>query len=249
MGWKKKTFIFLLPIVAYYTFKIIKANFLIFVLISNQILPRLPFESYKEFNPDIKDFATADSEFLDEYDFVIVGAGSAGAVVANRLSENESWKILLLEAGGGENILSEIPGTFFPAIDSDLNWHYHTEQNQDNLTSSTQDKSRVYWPRGKSLGGSSAINGVIYTRGNKRDYDSWEQQGNPGWNYENVLSYFKKSEDNRDEKIAKSERYHSTGGPLTVESPTGYHHVIHKTTEACKKILPENSDYNGEKQT
>ena len=61
-----------------------------------------------------------------------------------------------------ENILSEIPGTFFPAIDSDLNWHYHTEQKQDNFTSSTQDKSRVYWPRGKSLGGSSAINGVIY---------------------------------------------------------------------------------------
>ena len=77
----------------------------------------------------------------------------------------------------------------------------------------------------------------------------WEQQGNPGWNYENILSYFKKSEDNRDGKMPKSERYHSIGGPLTVESPTGYHDVIHKTMEACKKILPENSDYNGKKQT
>lgn len=249
MGWKKRTFIFLLPLVVYYVFKIIKANFFLFVLISNQILPQLPFERYKQFNPDIKDFATPDSELLDEYDFVIVGAGSAGAVVANRLSENESWKILLLEAGGAENILSEIPGAFSPAIDSHLNWHYHTEKNEDNLTSSNQEDSRVHWPRGKSLGGTSVINGVIYTRGNKRDYDSWEEQGNPGWNYENVLSYFKKSEDNRDEEISKSERYHSKGGLLTVESPKGYHDIIHKALAACEKILPKNSDYNGEKQT
>ena len=248
MGWKKKSFVFLLPIALYYAFKLIKAHFVIFVLITNQILPRLPFESYKQLNPDINDFATPASELLDEYDFVVVGAGSAGAVVANRLSENASWKILLLEAGGGESIFSEVPGFSPLAIDSELNWGYTTEPNEDNFTSTNQLDARVSWPRGKSLGGTTVINGVIYARGNKKDYDSWEQQGNPGWNYENVLSYFKKSEDNRDEEISQSEYYHSKGGPLTVESPKGYPDVILKTMEACKKLLPHNLDYNGEKQ-
>ena len=219
------------------------------MLVGNQILPRLPFECYKELNPDIKDFATSDIKLLDEYDFVIVGAGSAGAVVANRLSENESWKILLLEAGGEENILSEIPGLVFPAITSDFNWDYTTEPNDDNITSTNQINGRVLWPRGKVLGGTSVLNGMIYVRGNKKDYESWEHQGNPGWGFENVLSYFKKSEDNRDELLSADKQYHSTGGSLTVESPKGYHNVIVKTMKACKKILPDNSDCNGEKQT
>ena len=252
MGWKKKTFVILLPIILYFVFKFIKSKFLIFFLVGNFILPRLPFESYKEFNPDIKDFATADSEFLDEYDFVIVGAGSAGAVVANRLSENESWKILLLEAGGtAGNVLTEIPGVCALVRESpgEIDWGYTAEPNEDNITSTTQINSRALWPRGKALGGSSTINAMMYTRGNKRDYDSWEKQGNQGWNYENVLSYFKKSEDNRDEEIAKSKRYHSTGGPLTVESPKRGHEISDKILKACRKILPENFDYNGEKQT
>ena len=101
MGWKKNIILFLLPIILYYIFKFIKSYFLIFVLVGCQILPRIPFKSYKELNPDIKDFATSDSELLDEYDFVIVGAGSAGAAVANRLSENESWNICYLRLEEG----------------------------------------------------------------------------------------------------------------------------------------------------
>ena len=249
MGWKKKALVFLLPIILYYIFKFVRSHFLIFVVVGSQILPRLPFECYKELNPDIKDFAESDGELLDEYDFVIIGAGSAGAVVANRLSENESWKILLVEAGGEENTLSEIPGLLLPASTSHMNWGYMTEPNKDNITSTNHINGRVLWPKGKVIGGTSVINGMIYARGNKKDYDSWEQQGNPGWGFESVLSYFKKSEDNRDKDISMDKQYHSTGGSLTVESPKGYPNVIMKTMDACKKILPDNPDYNGNKQT
>ena len=242
MGWKVKTLVFLLPIVLYFAFKYIKENFLLFVLLGNAILPRLPFETYRQLNPDINDFATPDNDLLDKYDFVIVGAGSAGAVVANRLSENESWKILLLEAGGAENLLTEIPSVFFNIISTSLNWGYETEE-YDNIC---PDK-KLKWPRGKALGGTSAINGMAYTRGNKKDYDAWEQQGNPGWSFKDVLPYFKKSEDNRDETLAGS-KYHSKGGPLTVENIDKYP-LLDVMMEGCKKVLPFNPDYNGEKQT
>ena len=247
MGWKKKTAIFLLPIVVFYTFKFIKANFLLFVLIGSHILPRLPFESYKQLNPDINDFATPDSELLAEYDFVIVGAGSAGAVVANRLSENESWKILLLEAGGEENLLTEIPALFFSLISSPFDWGYQTTAETISKNKPIYTEGRVKWPRGKVLGGTSAINGMAYTRGNRKDYDSWEEQGNPGWSYKDVLTYFKKSEDNRVEELADSE-YHSKGGYLTIE-PTERIDIFKKVMEGCNQVLHYNPDYNGEKQT
>ena len=248
MGWKTKTFIFLLPIVLFYAFKLIKENFLIVVLIGGHILPKLPFEtSYNLLSPDINDFSTPDNELLDEYDFVIVGAGSAGAVVANRLSENESWKILLLEAGGAENLVSEIPSAFFTLVSSSLDWGYKTTAEDIDKKKPIYADGRVKWPRGKALGGTSAINGMAYTRGNKKDYDAWEQQGNPGWSFKNVLPYFKKSEDNRIDALADS-KYHSKGGPLTIE-PTERLDVFEKVIEGCNKVLNYNPDYNGEKQT
>jgi len=248
MGWKKKVAIFILPFVFYAVFKFIKANFLIFVLTFLQISPRLPFQAYQELNPDINDFATADDEILEEYDFVVIGAGSAGAVVANRLSENESWKVLLLEAGGGENLNSEVPGLLFGLFNSPFDWMYKTEPSEDQIISSTLQGRSVNWPRGKALGGSSTINGVVYARGNKKDYDSWQEQGNDGWSFEDVLPYFKKSEDNRIEELTNS-KYHSTGGYLTIEASKGYSNMFDDVMHACKQFLGYNSDYNGEKQS
>ena len=248
MGWKKKAVIFLLPLVLYGAFKYIKANFLIFVLAFNLLSPRLPFQVYKELNPDINDFATSNDQILEEYDFVVVGAGSAGAVVANRLSENKSWKVLLLEAGGTENILSEIPGVFFNLVPTELNWGFKTQPNEDKLTSTLMQDGRVIWPRGRVLGGSSAVNAMLYTRGNKKDYDLWHKLGNDGWSYENVLHYFKKSEDVKINDL-KDTKYHSTDGELTVSQPTEKPKLFDEIIQACKEVLSFNADYNGEKQT
>ena len=210
--------------------------------------PRLPFQAYKELNPDINDFATSNDQILKEYDFVVIGAGSAGAVVANRLSENESWKVLLLEAGGEETILSEIPLMSFELFASRLNWGFLTEPTEDNFTSSHFKERSVLWPRGKVLGGSSSFNAQLYARGNKKDYDSWQQQGNDGWSYEDVLPYFKKSEDNRNEELAKS-RYHSTGGRLTIDDTKFRTQMYDDIVSSCSKLLGPNPDYNGQKQS
>ncbi|XP_066922527.1 glucose dehydrogenase [FAD, quinone]-like [Clytia hemisphaerica] len=252
MGWKKKAGILFLPLAIYYGCKLVKDYFIVFALIFNFLtttfFPNLNLECFKDFNPDIADFATGDDQIVDEYDFVVIGAGSAGAVVANRLSENKSWKILLLEAGGGETIHTEVAGFQYTAIRLGASWDYMTEKHEDGITSTNQKNGQVYWPRGKILGGSSSINALIYTRGNKRDYDSWKEQGNPGWSYEDVLQYFKKSEDQRTENLVDS-KFHSTGGPLPVEQAVVDLPMIQDCINACSKILSYNPDYNGEKQT
>ncbi|KAJ8917311.1 hypothetical protein NQ315_002329 [Exocentrus adspersus] len=152
-----------------------------------------------------------------EYDFVVVGGGSAGAVVASRLSEIPDWKVLLLEAGPDENEISDVPSLAAYLQLSDLDWTYKTEYTGRACLG--MKNGQCNWPRGKVLGGSSVLNYMLYVRGNKRDYDLWEELGNPGWNYDNVLKYFIKSEDNRNPYLAKTP-YHGQGGLLTVqESP------------------------------
>lgn len=131
-----------------------------------------------------------------------VGAGSAGAVVANRLSENPHIKVLLLEAGGYENWQSEIPIMASRLQMTAQDWKYYTEPQKHSCFALKENRSR--WPRGKVLGGSSTLNYMLYVRGNKRDYDLWAKWGNHGWSWDDVFPYFVKSEDNRDPDILKN---------------------------------------------
>lgn len=144
-----------------------------------------------------------------EYDYIIIGAGSAGCVMANRLSENPANRVLLLEAGGPDNDpFIHIPaGLANLSNKKSVNWAY-TTQPQPNL-----NQRSMYWPRGKVLGGSSSINAMIYIRGQAEDYDNWARLGNPGWDFDSVLPYFLKSED---QQRGKSE-WHATGGLLSVQ--------------------------------
>ncbi|XP_055384809.1 glucose dehydrogenase [FAD, quinone]-like [Condylostylus longicornis] len=127
-----------------------------------------------------------------DFDFVVVGAGSAGSVVASRLSENPNNRVLVLEAGGDPPFESEIPYWFFLLQHSGYDWQYYTEPNEKSCQG--QKTKTCYWPRGKLLGGSGAINAMISIRGNRKDFDKWEEAGNPTWGFDDLLPYFMKTE-------------------------------------------------------
>ncbi|RWS02952.1 glucose dehydrogenase (acceptor)-like protein 3, partial [Dinothrombium tinctorium] len=158
-------------------------------------------------------FTVTRNNWDSEYDYIIVGGGSAGAVMASRLSENPQWKVLLLEAGGSENILTDIPLSAANLQMTPLDWAYQTEPQK--AACYGLKNRRMHWPRGRVLGGSSVLNYMLYTRGNRRDYDNWARLGCYGWSYEEVLPYFIKSEDNQDPQIAEN-GFHGVGGYLTV---------------------------------
>jgi len=176
---------------------------------------------------------------VDEFDYVIVGGGSAGCVVASRLSEDPAVKVCLLEAGGeGRDILIRAPLGFALGAPRGINsWHYETVP-QEGLGG-----RRGFQPRGKVLGGSSAINAMIYARGPREDYDGWEALGNPGWGFDDVLPYFKKSESNA---IHRDSEFHGVDGPLHVtnlRSPSPLNDVF---LQACQSQgIPFNPDLNG----
>lgn len=159
--------------------------------------------------PDLKNIAP-------EYDFIVVGSGSGGSVVANRLSENSNWTVLLLEAGPEEIILDEIPLFVSHIVSSDFNWGYTTEPSGSFCKA--MKKERCNWPRGKVMGGTSVTNYMVYTRGVPHDYDGWAALGNTGWSFEEVLPYFKKSEGMQTEDL-KISPYHGVGGNLKIERP------------------------------
>ncbi|XP_025405336.1 glucose dehydrogenase [FAD, quinone]-like [Sipha flava] len=187
-------------------------------------------------------------EVLDEYDFIVVGAGSAGAVVANRLSEMRNWTVLLLEAGGDETEISDVPSFVGYLQLSDLDWQYKTAPpSSDNPYCLAMVHDRCNWPRGKVLGGSSVLNAMVYVRGNRRDYDQWAKAGNPGWSYKDVLPYFLKSEDNRNPYLSRTE-YHARGGYLTVSEAPWRTPLALAFIEAGQELGYENRDINGRYQ-
>ena len=176
-----------------------------------------------------------------EFDFVVIGAGSAGCVIANRLSASGRYSVLLLEAGGKDNDMwIHIPlgyGKHFR--NPKVNWLYESEP--DEKTASR----RIGQPRGKVLGGTSSINGLVYVRGQHEDYDGWRDLGNAGWGYRDVLPYFRKAEDNQ----RWANEYHGTGGPLCVSDPTWTHPLCEAFFDAAQKCgYPLNPDCNGATQ-
>jgi choline dehydrogenase len=177
---------------------------------------------------------------LQDYDYIIVGAGSAGCVLANRLSEDGAT-VLLLEAGGRDrNFWIHIPvGYGKTIVDPKVNWKFETEPN------AALNGRRIYWPRGKVLGGSSSINGLIYIRGQAEDYDHWRQLGNNGWSYADVLPWFRKAEDQEN----GADEWHGSGGPLAVTNLRVRNPLCDAFIAAAgAQGIPRNDDFNGARQ-
>ena len=176
------------------------------------------------------------------YDYVIVGAGSAGCVLAHRLSADPANRVLLLEAGGRDwHPWLHIPVGYFKTMHNPAtDWCYETEPDAG------LDGRSLQWPRGKVLGGSSALNGLLYVRGQRQDYDRWaERLGNRGWAYKDVLPYFKKSEDQE----RGADEYHGVGGPLKVSDLRLRRPIADDFIAAARQIgIPFNPDYNGARQ-
>ncbi|MPZ87759.1 MAG: choline dehydrogenase [Nitriliruptorales bacterium] len=174
-------------------------------------------------------------------DYIIVGGGSAGCVLANRLSADPSNRVLLLEAGGPDyrNDIFSIPASYSRPFRTAHDWAFQTEA-QKHL-----HNRALYWPRGKVLGGSSSINAMIYIRGNRLDYDTWRDLGNPGWGFDDVLPYFKKAEHNERGESA----HHGAGGPLNVADLRSPHPYTLRFLESCRSLgIPANEDFNGTEQ-
>ncbi len=182
-----------------------------------------------------------------DFDYIVVGAGSAGCVLAARLSEDPATRVLLLEAGPPDRSLwLHLPIGYGKTMWSKTyNWCFHTDPDPN------MNGRRIYWPRGKTLGGSSAINGLIYIRGQREDYDAWAALGNPGWSYADVLPFFIKSERNRRAALAGA-GLHGAHGPLTVSDIAEKHELIEAFVEAAGQIgassVSRTNDFNGERQ-
>ncbi len=174
----------------------------------------------------------------DEYDYIVVGAGSAGCVLAARLSEDPATRVLLLEAGPPDRSpWIHLPIGYGKTMwDPAVNWCFHTDPDPN------MNGRRIYWPRGKTLGGSSSINGLIYIRGQREDYDHWARLGNVGWGYDDVLPYFIRSECNQ----RGADAFHGDRGPLRVSDIGARDALIEAFIDgAAEQGVPRNDDFNG----
>ena len=177
----------------------------------------------------------------EAFDFIIVGAGSAGCVLANRLTASGRHRVLLLEAGpNNSHPWLHIPLGFGKLFnDLRFNWCYATEPQPG------CHNRKVIAPRGKVLGGSSSINGLIYIRGQAEDFNYWRQLGNAGWGFDDILPYFRKAEDNE----RGADEFHGTGGPLAVSDLRDRHPLAEAYVEAALQCgYPRNDDFNGSVQ-
>jgi choline dehydrogenase len=176
---------------------------------------------------------------MGEFDYIVIGAGSAGCVLANRLSESGAHRVLLLEAGGSDfSPWIRVPvGYARTFTDPRYNWMYRTEPEP------ALDNRSAFWPRGKVLGGSSSINAMVFVRGQPSDYEDWRNGGNPGWGWQDVLPYFRKLEDH----AWGASEYHGAGGPVHVHDPSAAVHPLCKTfLAACAEAgIAITRDFNG----
>ncbi len=174
----------------------------------------------------------------DTYDYVIIGSGSAGSAIANRLGEDYRLRILVLEAGPpDDNFMLKMPAGFAALKEtSPYNWRYET------VPQVHCNNRRMYWPRGRTLGGSSSINAMLYVRGHACDYDHWRQLGNEGWSYQDVLPFFKKAENNE----RGGDDFHGTGGPLNVADQAEPLKINEAFLTACEQAGHRRiKDFNG----
>ena len=175
------------------------------------------------------------------FDYIIVGAGSAGCVLANRLTESGRHRVLLIEAGGHDrHIWIHIPLGYGKLFDNaKVNWLYKTEPEPE------LNNRQIIKPRGKVLGGSSSMNGLLYVRGQHEDYDHWRQLGNTGWGFAEVLPYFRRAEDQQ----RGADEFHGTGGPLAVSDVCEPHPLCEAFIEAAQRAgIARNDDFNGASQ-
>jgi len=179
-------------------------------------------------------------ENMGRYSYVIVGAGAAGCVVANRLSEDPNNSVLLLEAGGRDwNPLIHVPIGFTKLTTPDVNWGFST------VAQPQMNNREMWYPQGRTLGGSTSINAQIYIRGHKNDYEEWGRQGNAGWDYQGVLKYFKASEDNQ----RLNNEFHGIGGNMSVGQQTQSNPLTRAFVRSLQELgIPYNDDVNGASQ-
>ena len=178
---------------------------------------------------------------MERFDYIIVGAGSAGCILANRLTASGQYTVCLLEAGPPDwNPFIHIPAGFIKTLENPrINWMYQSE------SSHWTAGRMIEVPRGKTLGGSSSINGHIYNRGQRLDYDTWSQQGNRGWGYADVLPYFKRAEGNRDRR----DPFHGNNGPFIAGQAKSNNPLYPVFLEACRQAgHPATDDFNGAEQ-